>query len=171
MKKPLPHGSLEGPGGLKAFAKQLVNQYSLGVDAARFSVVSFASIATTRVGWSYNAAVINAGIDQMEAIGKTSISGGLEAARLLFANARPGATKIVLLIADGEQSGEFAADGKTSLQTAIDAAVLVKEEDVTVFAWGFERAKKETLLKIATSSSKAVLTDNVGELSGYLDGV
>jgi hypothetical protein len=38
MKTPLPEGSMEGPGGLKAFAKQLVNQYSLGADATRFSV-------------------------------------------------------------------------------------------------------------------------------------
>ena len=43
MKQPLPFGTIEGPGGLKAFAKQLVNMYFLGEDAARFSVVSFAS--------------------------------------------------------------------------------------------------------------------------------
>ena len=48
MKKPLPNGSMEGPGGLKAFAKELVKQYSLGADAARFSVVSFAENATDR---------------------------------------------------------------------------------------------------------------------------
>ena len=65
MKKPLPEGSMEGPSGMKAFAKQLVNQYSLGVDATRFSVVSFAATATIRVPWSYNAADINAGIDEM----------------------------------------------------------------------------------------------------------
>jgi len=32
-----------GAGGLKAFAKQLVNMDFLGEDAARFSVVSFAT--------------------------------------------------------------------------------------------------------------------------------
>eukprot|EP00964_Phaeocystis_antarctica_P072456 scaffold44315_cov59-Phaeocystis_antarctica.AAC.1 len=86
---------MEGPGGLKAFAKQLVSQYYLGVDAAHFSVVSFATDATTRVPWSYDAAVINAGIDQMSADGKTSISDGFEAAWQLFANdGRVGATKI-----------------------------------------------------------------------------
>ena len=47
-----------GAGGLKAFAKQLVNMDFLGEDAARFSVVSFATDATTRVPWSYDAAVI-----------------------------------------------------------------------------------------------------------------
>ena len=71
---------IEGPGGLKAFAKELVNRYFLGADAARFSVVSFAENATTRVPWSYNAADINAGFDGMSADGKTSISDGFKAA-------------------------------------------------------------------------------------------
>ena len=169
MKKPLPDGSMEGPGGLKAFAKLLVSNYTLGVDAARFSVVSFASIATTRVGWSYNAAVINAGVDQMEANGKTTISGGFEAAGLLFANARPEATKVVLLFTDGEQSDELAADGKTALQTVVDAAGLVKGSGVTVFALGFgEKVSLMTLTQIATDSSKAILAQNVSELNSYL---
>eukprot|EP00964_Phaeocystis_antarctica_P042425 scaffold24314_cov63-Phaeocystis_antarctica.AAC.2 len=129
---------MEGPGGLKAFAKQLVSQhYFFGVDAARFSVVSFATDATTRVPWSYDAAVINAGIDQMSADGKTSISDGFEAARQLFADdGRVGATKIMLFVTDGEQSVD-AAPGKTLWQTAVDAAALVKGDGVTVFAWGF----------------------------------
>ena len=63
MKKPTPIGSMEGPGGLKALAKLLVSQFALGVNAARFSVVSFATNATTRVSWSYDYASINAGID------------------------------------------------------------------------------------------------------------
>ena len=169
MKKPLPDGSMEGANGSKAFAKKLVSQYALGVDAARFSVVSFASIATTRVPWSYNAAVINAGIDQMEANGKTSISGGFEAAGQLFAIARPEATKVVLLFSDGEQSDELAADGKTALQTAIDAARLVKGSGVTVFALGFgENVKLATLGMIATDSSKAILAQNMSELNSYL---
>ena len=82
-----------------------MNEYFLGEDAARFSVVSFATDATTRVPWSYNAAVINAGIDDMTADGKTSISDGFEAARQLFADGgRSGATKIMLLLSDGEQA-------------------------------------------------------------------
>jgi len=40
IKKPLPECSMEGPSGLKAFAKQLVNQYSLGVDATRLILLS-----------------------------------------------------------------------------------------------------------------------------------
>ena len=59
---------------MKAFAKTLVSQYALGEDAARFAVVSFAVDATTRVTWSYDVSAINAGIDQMSADGKTSIS-------------------------------------------------------------------------------------------------
>eukprot|EP00964_Phaeocystis_antarctica_P081268 scaffold50828_cov62-Phaeocystis_antarctica.AAC.1 len=134
--------------------------FSLGPKKARFSVVSFASIATTRVPWSHDASVIDAGIDQMTTNGKTSISGGFEAAGLLFADARPGATKVVLLVTDGEQNREFAVDGKTPSQTAIDAAVLVKETGVTVFAWDFLNAEIETLRKIATDSSKAIKADD-----------
>ena len=169
MKKPKPHGSMEGPGGLKAFAKQLVSQYALGLDAARFSVVSFATDATTRVPWSTNDVDINAGIDQMEANGKTSISGGFEAAGQLFANTRPEATKVVLLLSDGEQSDELAADGKTALQTVVDAAGLVKGSGVTVFAWGFgEKVALTTLTHIATDPSKAILAQNMSELNSYL---
>eukprot|EP00964_Phaeocystis_antarctica_P073452 scaffold45048_cov53-Phaeocystis_antarctica.AAC.1 len=40
----------------------------------------------------------------MAAGGKTSISDGLEAARQLFADARVGATRIMLLVLDGEQT-------------------------------------------------------------------
>ena len=169
MKKPPPNGSMEGPGGLKTFAKELVNQYSLGsVDAARFSVVSFATDATTRVGWSDDAAVINAGIDQMSADGKTSISDGFEAARqLLDDNGRVGATKIVLLVSDGEQTVD-AAPGKTLWQTAVDAAALVKGDGVTVFAWGIGKANLTTLEEIATDPSKAILAQDIAELTSYL---
>ena len=139
MKKPKPHGSMDGPGGMKAFAKQLVNQYALGTDAARFSLVSFATDATTRVAWSTNDVEINAGIDQMVADGRTSISDGFEAAGQLLAGGREGATKVVLLVADGEQTVD-AAPGKTPEQTAIDAATLVKGSGATVFAWGFGEA-------------------------------
>jgi len=171
MQKPKDSGgSMEGPNGLKAFAKLLVNQYSLGVDAARFSVVSFAATATTRVPWSYNATAINAGIDQMSADGKTSISDGLEAAGQLFADdGRVGATKIVLLVSDGEQSEQFAAPGKTPLQTVIDAAELVKGRGVTVFAWGFgKKVSLATLQQIASDNSKAILANVILELMSYL---
>ena len=173
MKKPPPNGSMEGPGGLKTFAKELVNQYSLGsVDAARFSVVSFATDATTRVGWSDDAAVINAGIDQMSADGETSISDGFEAARQLFDDdGRVGATKIVLLVSDGEQTVD-AAPGKTLLQTVVDSAVLVKGDGVTVFAWGFgSKVSLATLQQIATDSSTVVLAQDLAELWSSLGGL
>ena len=169
MKKPLPEGSMEGPSGMKAFAKQLVNQYSLGEDATRFSVVSFAANATTRVPWSYNAADINAGIDEMSADGKTSISDGFEAAQQLFADdGRVGATKVVLLVSDGEQTVD-AAPGKTLLQTAVEAAALVKGDGATVFAWGFGgEVSLATLEQIATDSSKVILARELAELTGTL---
>ena len=169
MKKPKPHGSMEGPGGLKAFAKQLVSQYALGTDAARFSVVSFAADATTRVAWSINDIEISAGIDEMSADGKTSISDGFKAARQLFANhSRVGATKVVLLVSDGEQTVD-AAPGKTLLETAVDAAALIKEMGVNVFAWGFgNKVSSATLERIATDPSKAILAQDLAELTSYL---
>ena len=160
---------IEGAGGLKAFAKELVHMFSLGADAARFSVVSFAEDATTRVPWSVDAAVLNAGIDQISADGDTSISDGFEAARQLFADdSRAGATKIVLLLSDGEQTVD-AAPNKTPMETAIDAAALVKGEGVTVFAWGFGgNVSEATLQGIATDPSKAILAQDLAELTSYL---
>eukprot|EP00964_Phaeocystis_antarctica_P034475 scaffold19616_cov82-Phaeocystis_antarctica.AAC.1 len=80
MSRPKPNGSLDGPGGSKAFAKMLVSMFRpLGINASRFSVVSFADDATTRVGWSHDESEINDGIDDMTAGGLTSISDGFEA--------------------------------------------------------------------------------------------
>eukprot|EP00964_Phaeocystis_antarctica_P006295 scaffold3426_cov60-Phaeocystis_antarctica.AAC.1 len=84
-----------------------------------------------RVPWSYDAAAINAGIDDMAAGGRTSISDGFEAVRQLFDgidddDGRVGATKIVLLLSDGGQTVD-AAPGKTLLETVLDAATLVKD--------------------------------------------
>ena len=168
MKQPKPDGSMEGPHGMKAFAKTLVSQYALGEDAARFAVVSFAADATTRVTWSYDASAINAGIDQMSADGKTSISDGLEAAGQLFASSRPGATKIVLLVSDGEQTVD-AAPGKTLLETAVDASAVVKGLGATVFTWGFGgKVSSMTVQQIATDSSKAIVARDLAELTNYL---
>ena len=160
---------MEGPGGLKAFAKKLVNMYSLGEDAARFSVVSFATDATKRVPWSYDVAEINVGIDAMTASGWTSISDGFEAARQLFADGgRVGATKVVLLVSGGEQTVD-AAPGLLPWQTAVDAAALVKGQGATVFAWGFgDRVSLTTLQYIATDPSEAILEQDVAAFTSYL---
>merc|ERR1712086_888635 len=150
--------------GLKSFAKRLVNNYAPGPSAARFSVVSFQSVATTRVGWSTNQVDIDAAIDQMEADGATSISAGFQAAGQLFIASRPGATKIVLLFSDGEQSDDFGGPNR-----AIASADIVKESGVTVFAWGFGKdVRLGTLQQIATDRSKAYTAAEIGELSGYL---
>ena len=172
MKKPKPHGSMDGTNGSKAFARKLVSMYSIGESAARFSVVSFAANARTRVGWSYNRSRINAGIDDMSADGRTSISDGFEAVWHLFDgidanNGREKTTKIVLLLSDGEQTID-AAPGKTLLQTAVDAAGLVKDQGASVFAWGFGSASLNTLQQIATEPSKAILVEDLGDLTTYL---
>ena len=148
-----------------------MNQYFLGEDAARFSVVSFAANATTRVPWSYDAAVINAGIDQMSANGTTSISDGFEAAGQLFVSGRENATKIVLLFSDGDQTID-AAPGKTPLEAAVEAAAILKTDGVTVFAWGGfgadGRLSAATLEQIATDPSKAILAQDLAELRSSL---
>eukprot|EP00964_Phaeocystis_antarctica_P136298 scaffold100731_cov49-Phaeocystis_antarctica.AAC.1 len=55
------------------------------------------------------------------------------------------------------------------MQTAIDAAALVKGEGVTVFAWGFgDNVSNTTLQQIATEPSKAILVQNLTELTSYL---
>ena len=160
-----------GMPGLKAFARKLVGQYSLGADATRFSVVSFATDATTRVPWSYDAATINAGIDEMSADGATSISDGLETAAEIFKDSRPGATKILLLFVDGEQDIDAAA-GQTLQGTSVAAATLIKDNDVTIFAYGFgNHVSKDTLEKIATDRSKVALETEFEEYTQSLSDI
>jgi len=182
MKKPKNPG-MGSFDGLKDFAKELVSQYplhfppvppaTLGLEAARFSVVSFASMATRHVVWSTDLVAIKAAINQMtiDSNKGTSISDGFKEAGLLFADARKGATKVVLLITDGEQQLNMGG-----VQTAIAAAVAVKEQDVTVFAWGFTQdiptpALLMSLEMFATNPCKAVLLNNVAELEGQLEGL
>jgi len=165
MKKPKPDGSMEGPNGAKAFAKRLIREFQLGEDLARFAVVSFSGVATTRVSWSSDLAVIDTGIDAMSADGKTSISAGFGAVHQLFTNdARVGASKVVLLLSDGEQSPQFGTS-----QTAVDSANLVKNDGATVFAWGFAKVKGTTLSQIASDPSKAIFAQDVTELMSYIN--
>ena len=155
----------------------LVGHYALGVDAVRFAVVSFATDATTRVGWSYNATEIHAGIDQMSADGKTSISDGINAAgQLLNTSGRKQVAKVMLIVSDGEQTID-AAPGKTPQQTAVDAAVAVKKisavkkTGVRVFSWGFgTNVSLATLQQMATYNSKpwAILAKDVADLKSSL---
>eukprot|EP00964_Phaeocystis_antarctica_P132568 scaffold96684_cov54-Phaeocystis_antarctica.AAC.1 len=165
---------MEGANGSKAFAHQLVSMFlPLGINDARFSVVSFAANATTRVPWSYNESEINDGIDDMTANGKTSISDGFEAVRQLFeieaTDGRKNVAKIVLLLSDGDQTIDKAS-GKTLLETAVDSAKRVRNQNATVFAWGFgDKVNMATLRGIATDPSEtinitAVLGQDVAEL-------
>ena len=84
---------------------------------------------------------------------------------------RAGATKIVLLVSNGEQTVD-AAPGKTLNQTALDAAALVKDLPATVFAWGFgDKVSLATLQQIATDPSKAILEQELADLCEYLDEI
>ena len=134
-----------------------MSHYTLGDDAARFGVVSFNHLATLRVNLTHNAAEIDAGIDEMTASGGTSISSGFLMTRQLFADhARVNATKIALLLSDGQDGG------------AVAAAALVKGDHVTVFAWGFGRANLVELKQLASDPDKAVLGTNIFDLTSYL---
>ena len=134
-----------------------MNEYSLGEDAARFSVVSFAHYATARVLWSYDETELYAGIDQMYASGGTSISDGIARARELFADdGRAGAAKIMLILSDGQD------------QTAFDAAALAKADGITLFAWGFGGVSRDTLQQIATDPRKAFFANDLAGLSAHL---
>ena len=95
--------------GARALAKKIVDLFYLSSTeyAARFSVVSFNANATLRETWSTDDAEIDAAIDAILHGGKTSISGGLDLAGELLGDARDSATKVVLLITDGEQSDEL----------------------------------------------------------------
>ena len=61
-----------------------------------------------------------------------------------------------------------AATDKTLLQTAVDAAGLVKDQGASVFAWGFGGASLNTLQQIATEPSKAILAQDLSGLATYL---
>ena len=134
-------------------AQPQVSQYALGIDAARFGVVSFDSWAKLRVNISTNAIEINAGIDELVASGGTMISAGFNLARQLFADqARANATKIALLVSDGH--------GKAG---AVAAAALLKADNVTVFAWGIGGANLAQLQLFASDPSSAVLGADLAE--------
>ena len=107
----------------------------------------------------------------MSADGQTSISDGLEAAQqLLYTSGRKQATKVMLIVSDGEQTVD-AAPGKTPLETVVDAAVAVKKSGVHVFSWGFGTGVSlATLQAMATYNSKpwAILAQDVADLKGSL---
>eukprot|EP00964_Phaeocystis_antarctica_P155228 scaffold124291_cov45-Phaeocystis_antarctica.AAC.1 len=74
----------------------------------------------------------------------------------------------MLVLTDGEQSVDAAPD-RTLWQTVVDAAALVKADGVTVFAWGFgSEVSLTTLQHIATDLPKAILADDLAELTSYL---
>ena len=56
------------------------------------------------------------------------------------------------------------------METVVDAAALVKGDNVTVFAWGFgKKVALTTLEMIATDKSKAVRVNELLQLSDYLE--
>ena len=126
---------------LKAFAKQLVRQFSLGAAGTRRASLWCLSRRmrrrarrgrTTRPRSSREST-------RYRRTANPSISDGFALARELFADdgagTRTDAAKIVLFFSDGEQTNDN-VDNKTLFQTAVHAAQLVKDLPATVFAWG-----------------------------------
>ena len=150
----------------KALAKKIVDMFYLSSTdlAARFSVVCFNETATLHKTWSTDDPQIDAAIDAISPDGKTSISAGLNLAGELLGDARATATKVVLLLSDGEQSVELGGSA-----AAIAAAQDLKTVGGKVFAWGFgDELERDTLVAIAGDESMAQFTDDVSELFDFL---
>ena len=150
----------------KALAKKMVDLFYLSSTdlAARFSVVSFNETATLRETWSTDDAEIDAAIDAISPDGSTSISGGLGLAGEQLSNARGSATKVVLLLSDGEQSDDLGGSAM-----AINASQDLSRVTDKVFAWGFgDSLQRDTLVAIAGDDSRVRYTNDVSELFDYL---
>ena len=109
---------------MKRFAKDVVEHFApLGEEGAKFGLIKFSDYATLLSTFSANQTAVNGAIDALQWWGETHIARGLELAREQFESAahRSDATKIVLLLSDGEQSGRYG--GRPA---AIDAATQVK---------------------------------------------
>ena len=183
--------------GARDLAKKIVDMFYLDSTdlAARFSVVSFSETATLRETWSTDRDVLGAAIDSISPDGKTSISAGLTLAGQLLDNARDNATKVVLLLTDGEQTvgsdGTVCSDENQAVCTAagIAAAEALRGKvfsdgttvEDNVFAWGFgeevgwvdpsgERVGgREALARLAGDDSMVQFTDNISQLFDFLD--
>ena len=150
----------------RALAKKIVDLFYLSSTdyAARFSVVSFNETATLRETWSTDDAEIDAAIDAISPDGKTSISNGLNLAGELLGEARVSATRVVLLLSDGEQSEDLGGSAE-----AIAAAQNLSKVTDKVFAWGFgDSLSNATLIAIAGDESRVQFTDDVSELFDFL---
>ena len=107
------------------------------------------------------------------------LADGLQMARDQFACCyNRGASKLVLLLSDGEQTvcsdgsimhgGGACPDGNTPTQTAVAKAGETKDGGVTIFAWGFGGANEATLQQIASDPEKAIFETKLSELRGHL---
>ena len=166
MKKNQTNSSVSAMDGVKALAKKIVDKFYLSSAdlAARFSVVSFSDTATIRVAWSTDDGDIDAAIDAISPDGDTSISAGLNLAQELIEDARDTATKVVLLLSDGEQDDSLGGSEK-----AIAAAQNLSKVTDKVFAWGFgPMVDSETLEAIAGDDSRVRYTDDVSDLFEFL---
>jgi uncharacterized protein YegL len=153
---------------MKVFAKDLVASFApLGETSTKFGVVSFATDAKVRTGFTADAATIDTAIDAMVPQGWTSISDGLGAAAELFATEhREGATKIVLTLADGEQTIDCGTPSDCT-GAAIAAATELKAQSVTIFSWGFGGVSTATLEALASGADKVKFASDLAGLSEF----
>ena len=153
---------------MKQFAKDIVDSFDLA--HTKFGVVSFNGDATTRTIFSSSQYSINTAIDAMYANGYTSISDGFDAAGTMFDSYhRDGATKIVLLLSDGEQTTDGTCSSRSYCtdaqyrQAAINSATELKEalESRKLDTSGDKQALYERLKEALEAEDAKVVKETV----------
>ena len=135
-------------GAMRSFATDIVRQFTLGADAARFGLVQFQSSGALVVPLTTDEQDILNGIAALEAGGLTCLQCGFAKASDAFSGATPraGATLVALLLTDGDPN----VPSVDPLPSAYSAAESLKASGVTVFAWGFGSVDESVLNTVAT---------------------
>ena len=84
---------------------------------------------------------------------------------------RPSASKILVKFSDGEQTcaaSGFCSDDGDNSQLPIDEAQVLKDDGITIFAWGLGAVSQSTLEAIASDASKARYAPTIQGLEEYV---
>ena len=135
-------------GAMRSFATDVMQNFILGADAARFGLVQFQSSGALLVPLTTDEQVIQNGIASLEAGGSTCLECGFAKASEAFSIATPraGAAKVVLLLTDGNPNVPVLYP----LTRATETADSLKASGVTIFAWGFGSVDENVLSDVAT---------------------
>ena len=142
-------GSVGGViGAMRSFATDVMQQFTLGADAARFGLVKFEWSGSVVVPLTTDELEMQRGIAALDAGGNTCLQCGFARASEAFSDATPraGATRVALLLTDGNPNIPVSG----ALTQANAAADSLKASGVTVFAWGFGSVDESVLNDVAT---------------------